>query len=185
MFLQAPYNHITGQGCPICGNDKKAMSFKKSTQKFIKESVSIHGSKYDYSNVVYKNNKTKVQIKCPIHGEFHQAPSHHLNGHGCKHCGAEYDSRKKEDWIRKSKGKNGIFYIIRCYNETESFYKYGITFNSVSSGYASLGSMPYKYEIIKTISSSDKSYIWDLEKRFGRLKQKHRYSPQKYFNVLS
>ena len=47
----------------------------------------LHNEKYDYSKSVYKNNRTKIIIICPEHGEFLQTPNSHLQGHGCKKCG--------------------------------------------------------------------------------------------------
>lgn len=35
----------------------------------------------------------------------------------------------------------------------------------------------YNYKIIRVIKSKNLSYIWDLEKRFGRTKIKYRYKP--------
>ena len=49
----------------------------------------MHGDKYDYSKVEYINNRTKVCIICPIHGEFWQTPHEHLSGYGCLLCGQE------------------------------------------------------------------------------------------------
>lgn len=62
------------------------MPKKHTLENFIKEAVEIHGDKYDYSKTDYTNAKAKVRIICPIHGEFWQAPYHHLNGNGCPHC---------------------------------------------------------------------------------------------------
>ena len=62
------------------------MSKRKSNDEFIREAQSIHHNKYDYSKVEYANNKTKVCIVCPEHGEFWQTPSDHLNGKGCPQC---------------------------------------------------------------------------------------------------
>ena len=57
------------------------------TIAFIERARLIHGNKYDYSKVVYINNKTKVCIICPIHGEFWQTPSKHINGkQRCPKC---------------------------------------------------------------------------------------------------
>ena len=53
---------------------------------FINRSSKIHKLKYDYSNVEYKNNSTKVCIICPIHGDFYQTPQNHMNGKGCPKC---------------------------------------------------------------------------------------------------
>ena len=63
---------------------------RKDTEWFINEARKIHGDKYDYSKAVYTNNKTKVCIICPIHGEFYQTPKNHLLGQGCPQCGKEY-----------------------------------------------------------------------------------------------
>ena len=38
----------------------------------------MHGDRYDYSKVEYVNNRTKVCIICPIHGEFWQTTDKHL-----------------------------------------------------------------------------------------------------------
>ena len=57
---------------------------------FILKAREIHGDKYDYSLVEYKNNKTKVCIICPVHGEFWQKPNNHLIGQGCPYCGGTH-----------------------------------------------------------------------------------------------
>lgn len=38
-------------------------------ETFIEGAIKVHGGKYDYSKVVYKNNATHVLIVCPEHGE--------------------------------------------------------------------------------------------------------------------
>lgn len=81
-FWQRPNDHISSKaGCPKC---KKV--FRYDTKSFIEKAKNIHGSKYNYDKVDYINNKTKVVIICPLHGEFEQTPSDHLQGHGCPHC---------------------------------------------------------------------------------------------------
>ena len=61
--------------------------FKRlSTQEFIEKAKSIHGDKYNYSKVEYKNAREKVIIICPKHGEFLQYTNHHLAGRGCRKC---------------------------------------------------------------------------------------------------
>jgi hypothetical protein len=65
------------------------MGIKSTTKEFIEKAKLIHGDKYDYSKVDYKDKKTKVLIGCPAHGEFNQAPSVHLQKKGCAICGKE------------------------------------------------------------------------------------------------
>lgn len=85
-FLQTPGHHVIGQGCPMCGNIKKGLSQRNTTEEFIKKSLIIHKDKYDYSLVEYLGNKLKVKIICPIHGLWEQKPNHHLEGKGCRKC---------------------------------------------------------------------------------------------------
>ena len=59
---------------------------KITTEEFINRARKVHGNKYGYSKVEYKNAHTKVCIICPIHGEFWQIPNDHLNGCGCPKC---------------------------------------------------------------------------------------------------
>ncbi len=60
---------------------------KKLTQDdFLKRAIERHGDRYDYSQVDYKNQRTDVDIICPIHGKFSQSPQHHMNGSGCPKC---------------------------------------------------------------------------------------------------
>ena len=85
-FEQTPNHHLRGQGCKKCGYDNITDLLSLSTEEFIERSKKIHGSKYDYSLVKYKNTRTKIKIICPIHGIFEQTPGNHLNGKGCKKC---------------------------------------------------------------------------------------------------
>ena len=91
-FWQTPNDHLKGGGCPICAKNIR----RKSTEQFIEEAILVHGNKYDYSKTKYINNKTKVCIICPKHGEFWQAPVKHLMaGQGCPKCNKR-GSIKKE-----------------------------------------------------------------------------------------
>lgn len=85
-FKQTPINHIAGSGCPHCALDSR----KLGKDDFIKKAIEVHKNKYDYSKVEYKNNRTKVCIICPEHGEFWQIPSDHLRGIGCSKCNSSH-----------------------------------------------------------------------------------------------
>lgn len=95
-FWQAPNNHLRGCGCPKCAIDENHLSTKSNKNVFINKSRLIHGENYDYHDVVYINNKTKVCIKCPIHGEFWMKPNVHLSGCGCPKCGV-YTSKAENE----------------------------------------------------------------------------------------
>ena len=72
-------------------------------------------------------------------------------------------------------------YIIRCWNEDESFYKIGKTFLKVGSRFKNL---PYEHEVICTISNSS-SFISKLEKKLQRENKSNKYLPKIKFTGQS
>ena len=106
-FWQLPNNHTHGthpQGCPKCNG-----VIRRTTEQFISEAKSVHGDKYDYSKVEYKNNNTKICIICPEHGEFWQNPATHLKGCGCAKCSG-LEKITTEEFIEKAKAIHGDKY---------------------------------------------------------------------------
>jgi hypothetical protein len=81
-----------------------------NTNKFIEKAKKIHGDKYDYSEVEYVNNQTKVCIICPIHGKFWQSPAMHLHGEGCPYC----KESKLEIEVETLLKENSIAFIKQC-----------------------------------------------------------------------
>lgn len=71
---------------------------------------SVHFGIYIYDSVCYKNNKTKIKIKCRQHGIFYQTAYNHSKGHGCAKC--DYSKRKfnQNDVILKFKIIHNDFY---------------------------------------------------------------------------
>jgi hypothetical protein len=65
------------------------MPRRHTKESFIAKARQVHGDKYSYDKVEYKNNSTHVTIGCPIHGDFLQTPYNHLDGRGCPDCGRE------------------------------------------------------------------------------------------------
>ncbi len=125
--------------------------------------------------------RSKINIICPVHGLFSMKAQNHVLGQGCRQCSSDLSSFIKDDWIKKAKNRNGIFYIIECWDEEEYFYKFGITFNKLKNRYGGTYAMPYSWKILREIKSEDLNYIWNLEKRFKRSKVKNHYKPFKYF----
>ena len=105
-FYQNPNNHINGCGCPKCKSINTSNVLKSNTIEFINKANKIHKNKYNYEKVNYINNKTKVLIICPIHGQFEQTPLIHLRGSGCPKCKLQERSNKMlctlEDFIIKA-----------------------------------------------------------------------------------
>jgi hypothetical protein len=124
-FLMTPYKHIEnktqyikkkllGYGCPQCdlkdGHVKKTKAY--TLESFIQKAISIHGEKYDYSEVQFVNTDTYIKIKCPEHGPFWQIMLNHLKssregnlGSGCPNCGT---TKFKETMLRKYNVTNPV-----------------------------------------------------------------------------
>lgn len=99
-FWQFPHNHLKGSGCKQCAIKAEAeRRAKKVGSTFELRSNKIHENKYYYHNVVYINNKSKVDIICPTHGSFLQAPGNHLKGMGCPSCAIRKYSKLAIKWL--------------------------------------------------------------------------------------
>lgn len=195
-FKQLSNDHLRPRGCPDCGVEKRSKSRRLGTSKFIERSKEIHGDKYDYSNVVYKNMHTKVLIVCPVHGEFKQRPNGHLNKRGCPDCGDEAISKKARKspngwsyskWIKSSK-KSDYFdsfkiYIIRIFNNQEEFFKIGRTYTKLKTRFNHIPDN-YNYEILYVKKLNDGRKICELEQKYKNKCSSDTYIPEKEFDGM-
>jgi len=89
---------------------------KRTTEQFILEAKQIHGDKYDYSktDLEHRDEKGRVCIICPTHGEFWQLPNSHLHGFGCKKCSGIIKGSKMilstEEFIKRARKIHGNRY---------------------------------------------------------------------------
>ena len=125
VFEQTPVKHINSkQKCPKCSSIIVHNKQKKNKEIFINEANNIHNEKFDYSNINYINNKTKIKIICPIHGEFEQTPSNHLNGKGCLYCGGTAGLDTNSFILKANKIHNKKYdYSVTDYKSSNSLVK--------------------------------------------------------------
>ena len=127
-FWQAPTTHLRCAVFPRCQGN-----FRLTKEEFIEKANEIHGGKYDYSKVEYKNIRTKICIICPEHGEFWQKPEHHLSAHGCPNCQGltkEYKFNLLEEFIDEfhlreflmTNDENMIYIILRNIEKIDPKY---------------------------------------------------------------
>lgn len=83
-------------------------------EEFIKRAMDLH-PEYSYQKALYKNNKTKVTITCPIHGDFEVRPDSFLKGAGCIKCSGKNKSTNGKFVAKAMKVHNGFF----SYEKTE------------------------------------------------------------------
>ena len=110
-FWITPHNFLrTTCGCPMCYKQTRKPQTALTTEEFINRAKVIHGDKYDYSKVEYKNSFTKVCIICPEHGPFWTKPSSHLRGCNCKKCSIQELTLTTEEFINRAKVIHGDKY---------------------------------------------------------------------------
>ncbi len=135
-FEQTPYKHINReQGCPKCKGSRISSTKSMSNEEFIEKARNIHGDKYDYSKVNYKNAHIHVNIICPKHGVFSQTPNNHLYiQNGCPCCGKN-TSKVADDWLdslnvpKENREKhlslnNKVYKVDGYIPETNTVYEY-------------------------------------------------------------
>jgi hypothetical protein len=145
------------------------------TQMFIKK-VRSKNKLYNYDKVIYINQKTKINITCLEHGDFLISPKSHSRGGGCPVC-ANLKKGIGLNKIRTKSPKSAILYIVKLYNDKESFYKIGITTRKIEER---LKTIPYSYEIIKKIKGPIKNITF-LENDLLKKHSCYRYIPDNKF----
>lgn len=88
----------------------KAMAARrrKNHAKFLERANEKFKNKFDYSQATYINQKTRVDIICPVHGLFKQSPDKHLQAlTGCPKCGIAQRGLLKSE---QAKEKFAVFF---------------------------------------------------------------------------
>lgn len=99
-----PFLHLLypSGGCKECRKEIQSTSVRKmTTEQFVKDAISLHGVKYDYSNAKYTSYGRPVSLRCLRHNlVFDVSPESHLKGKGCPLCEQEeiamYEEGKNE-----------------------------------------------------------------------------------------
>lgn len=181
--------------CPQCGNNASKEKQRSSIDYIIDKFKKVHGNKYSYPDITaYKGQYTKIDIKCPVHGVFTQTVKDHLRGHGCLECANIIRSRARSldptgwtlsDWkasaFRSKEFDSFKVYILKCYNDKESFIKIGRTYKTVGLRFRVKKYFPYKWDVVDIIEG-DAEYIYNLEIEMKRYFKDFKYLPVEDFH---
>lgn len=103
------------------------MSRKLTTAEFIERCIAKHGNKFDYTKTTYVDQKTKVTITCPTHGDWECLPMNHSHlGQGCPLCGRHSRSTKRalpfDDFVHQARLVHGnkYEYVAESYTTTQT-----------------------------------------------------------------
>lgn len=182
-FLIKPNSFLNPNrsGCKKCGIERKRNARTIGFREFVARAREHHGDSYKYYKHEYKKSSEMIRIHCPTHGDFYQLGTDHMRGRGCQYCSKINNgfgrSSFKSDCAKNGRG-HGVLYIIKCYDEVESFYKIGITSRTIKRRYSS--GMPYQYEVVAEVREKA-GFIFDLENKIISMLRHHKYQPERAF----
>ena len=118
-FQQTPQAHWTGQGCPLCGVERRASASIIPFDVFVKNAREIHGNRYEYVESTYQGTSKNLTIICKEHGEFSQLAVSHLSGCDCPSCNQNGFNPSKKAHV----------YVYKITKGIDEFAGFGITNN--------------------------------------------------------
>ena len=166
-FNQQLRNHLDGMGCSKCANENKPIK-----NDFIERAKALE-LPIDYSKVNYVNMITDVTLKCMVCShEWNCRPTYHLSYQtGCIMCARKNGVGWTLDSFKRLCTDNkATIYLLKMYNDerNETFYKIGITSNTVKQRYSDKTKLKdYEYTILYQATTSV-DIIWDKESTIKR-----------------
>lgn len=174
--------HRKHSTCPECRIPKNRLS----TDKFIENSIAIHGNKYSYEKTKYINARTKLEIECPFHGPFLTLPKTHTSQQsGCPVCGNRDKISRFKNNINNSTDPVHI-YVFKIISNDECFYKVGITKQTPAKRSLHIRCMSQKHYTVEIIYFTKKIVPINravlFENKCDQLFAKFKYNPSYKFD---
>lgn len=185
-----PRHLLDGLGFTI----ESAVDKNEFAKNMIKD---VYGECFDLSKLIYTRGRDNVTIGCKLHGFVDIKFNNLLQNRGCPKCGEDikkeliknnggWSYTKWENQAKKSKNFDSYkVYVLQCWNEGESFYKIGKTFNTIEErmkGFERNKTMPYDFEIIKIYVLDNAKDTCKFEQECKNLFSLYRYEPKIKFN---
>lgn len=176
-------NLKTGQGCPECKKNK-LISINKNALNDIKNRLKIINNDLDIIDNEYIDCKTKMNIKCNKGHIFKRNWICLMQNSNCPECSkVNYHGgynitiaeRNKKKWLNR----NAIVYIVNIFDNTENFYKIGITNRSVKDRLKN--HIPYNYKILYEINTNMYDAVY-IENELHYDNNNFKYIPLKIFD---
>lgn len=130
----------------------------------------LYDNKYDFIVNSTNRHEGRITLVCPIHGEVSVDNDAIFTGMGCPKCNTD-------------NVVPNLFYLIRMYDDNESFYKLGISHklrNGQISRFSSYKKLGYNIEIIKIIKFKDAFNCKEFETIQKRIIKPNLYLPKRW-----
>ena len=152
------------------GHEPNIRSAINRKDYFKNQLLFLYDNKYDFEIESTDRHKGRVTLICPIHGKQSIDSDSIFLGTGCPCC-------------NKSWEKSDTFYLIRLYNEKESFYKLGISYklkNGDIRRFREYRSLNYNIEVIYTHTFPDAIKCKEFELKLKQIIKLNLYTPSRW-----
>ena len=152
---------LQGHGCPKCSIKIRANK-QSHTLDFILNFIKNNNIQITLLSKEYKNSRTPLNVVCNVcDNQWVTNWNKIQSGYGCPECGKKLAHGKGEYSITSAElnkdiwiNTDAILYLIKCHNDSENFFKIGITKNTIESRFCDKTRMPYKYSIVEKYNTN-------------------------------
>lgn len=94
-FMQSPYSHAAGKGCPSCASEASRIRQLIPQEEAFEKLKSRWKGRYSYEGSTYCGRDENIEVVCHLHGKFTATYGNHVSGSGCPLCGRLEASEKR------------------------------------------------------------------------------------------
>lgn len=152
------------------GHDPNIRSAINRKEYFKNQLLFLYDNKYDFIIDSTDRHKGKVTLVCPIHGNQSVDSDSIFLGAGCPCCNKGWE-------------KSDTFYLIRLYDENESFYKLGISYklkNGDIRRFREYRTLNYNIDVLYTKTFEDAVGCKEFETKLKIIIRNNLYVPRRW-----
>ena len=107
------------------------MARRYTTEEFVAKATLVHGGRYTYEKVLYRNKLSQIIVTCPNHGDYKVSATIHIQGYMGRCCSSEAKKgiRTRKDTFeylarKNAKNNNQMFFngsICRICKNTKRY----------------------------------------------------------------
>lgn len=130
----------------------------------------LYDNKYDFEITSTDRHKGRVTLICPIHGKQSVDSDSIFLGTGCPECNKGWE-------------KSNTLYLIRLYDDKESFYKLGISYKLKDGDirrFREYRALNYKIEVLYTHTFEDAIQCKEFELKLKQIIKPNLYIPKRW-----
>lgn len=150
-----------------CPNIRSSINRK---EYFKNQLLFLYDGKYDFEIESSNRHKGRVSLICPIHGKQSIDSDTIFLGTGCPLCNKEWH-------------KTDTFYLIRLFDENESFYKLGISYkldNGDIRRFREYRALNYNIEVLYTYTFDNVLECKEFESKLKQIIKPFLYKPSRW-----